>query len=584
MKYLMLLITLCLAVAGELYGQKPKPLTAEKQAVRGTITGKVTDESGAPLEDAEIYWVSVGGTYYSAETGSTVSDRNGKFRAENLKPRRYTVSARVTGYVSSANEIYQPENINTYQLGADVSINMQKGGAMTGKVFDAGGEPLVRVAVRAIRVRDASGQKIPAQEIISFSQQNYTDDRGIYRIFGLNSGVYLVYVGGNFRYETTTAATGNVAVYHQAASLATANEVFVQVGQETNGIDIQFREDKGFSVSGEIVGLGSLSSRRTPTVALYEVATAQNIAYDDVSERNGKYAFKFEQIPAGIYEIRAVKWGEKSPDAKSVPQKVEVKDADVSGLQIKLTPLVSVEGKIILEKNPALEKNKECRQTSPNALTETVLKLKREKQNLSVSIIGDNSGFFAAPEENGEFSFNGIEAEKYRLVFDLKDESLFIGGILQSISPKETRDLGREGLNLGAGEKSENIIATVRNGAAQISGKVEVEKSEKDTRQQFRVYLVPFEAEAKNDILRFAETKSDINGIFNFKNLAAGKYFLFAEPDKNTKDELLKPNPPIFWNVEKRAKLRELAEKKNVTAELKPCQNVMNQVFKHEIK
>ncbi len=107
------------------------------------------------------------------------------------------------------------------------------------------------------------------------------------------------------------------------------------------------------------------------------------------------------------------------------------------------------------------------------------------------------------------------------------------------------------------------------------------ENHENDSPQQFSVYLVPSEPEAKDDILRFAVTKSEANGVFTFKNLAFGKYFLYVEPFKIEKDETLDLNPPIFWNAEKRAKLREMAEKKNVKIELKPCETLTNQILNY---
>ena len=55
------------------------------------------------------------------------------------------------------------------------------------------GEPVVAVRVRALMIRDAKGQ-VP--RIPGFGPEQSTDDRGIYRIYGLAPGTYLVSAGG----------------------------------------------------------------------------------------------------------------------------------------------------------------------------------------------------------------------------------------------------------------------------------------------------------------------------------------------------------------------------------------------------
>jgi hypothetical protein len=70
---------------------------------------------------------------------------------------------------------------------------MIKGGVITGKVVTADNDPVVAVRVRALRIRDLNGRR-PAR--LELSPDRLTDDRGIYRIFGLLPGTYLVYAGG----------------------------------------------------------------------------------------------------------------------------------------------------------------------------------------------------------------------------------------------------------------------------------------------------------------------------------------------------------------------------------------------------
>src|SRR5262249_4529256 len=91
-----------------------------------------------------------------------------------------------------------------YRPGDQVTIRMTKGGVITGKVTDSQGQPAVQIPVQAIRLRDEKGR--PARQVakpFSTSEGANTDDRGIYRLHGLEPGVYLVSAGGGERFSAT---------------------------------------------------------------------------------------------------------------------------------------------------------------------------------------------------------------------------------------------------------------------------------------------------------------------------------------------------------------------------------------------
>ena len=68
----------------------------------------------------------------------------------------------------------------------DAVIRLWKGGAITGRVLDEAGEPLVDVAVAAVR-RSGDGRLLTGPTA-------RTDDRGVYRLATLTPGSYLVVV------------------------------------------------------------------------------------------------------------------------------------------------------------------------------------------------------------------------------------------------------------------------------------------------------------------------------------------------------------------------------------------------------
>jgi hypothetical protein len=71
--------------------------------------------------------------------------------------------------------------------------------------------------------------------------------------------------------------------------------------------------------------------------------------------------------------------------------------------------------------------------------------------------------------------------------------------------------------------------------------------------------------------------------VFEFKNMAPGKYRLLARaaPDDEPSD---RPPAPAVWDSNERAKLRREAEILKTEVELKPCKRVSDQTIKSKAR
>jgi len=118
------------------------------------------------------------------------SDDNGRFRVARLPSGTYTLYVYAPGYVEQSD----PDGREFYRPGDSATIRMIKGGAITGTVLNATGDPLVAVPVKAIKIRDAEGR--PGASGVRWPRDRRTDDRGIYRLYGLEPGTYIVIAGG----------------------------------------------------------------------------------------------------------------------------------------------------------------------------------------------------------------------------------------------------------------------------------------------------------------------------------------------------------------------------------------------------
>jgi hypothetical protein len=96
---------------------------------------------------------------------------------------------------------------------------------------------------------------------------------------------------------------------------------------------------------------------------------------------------------------------------------------------------------------------------------------------------------------------------------------------------------------------------------------------------RLRAHLIPAEAVAANDALRYAEALVRSDGSFEFKHIAPGKYLLHARQvaEKEAGDDRIWP---AAWDASERLKLRREAEAAKNEVELQPCQRVKDYVLR----
>src|SRR5206468_1836591 len=73
-----------------------------------------------------------------------------------------------------------------------LDFTLMRGGVITGRITNAEGKPVVEARIQLVAAADADGRN---QQIIFPPFLFQTDDRGVYRVYGLAAGRYLVSVG-----------------------------------------------------------------------------------------------------------------------------------------------------------------------------------------------------------------------------------------------------------------------------------------------------------------------------------------------------------------------------------------------------
>ncbi len=548
------------------------------QRATGAITGRVVTDDGQPVRHATISISSVGGGGRRAGRLSVVSDEDGNFQAEGLDLVPYVISATAPGYVLAPNK---RRETNYSFVGQTVTVTMIRGGVITGKVTSATGDPIIRIAVRAIRVRDETGR--PDNTAVgNFRPQRMTDDRGVYRLYGLAPGSYLVSAGGGNMNSSRQATPyhGRITTYHPSATRDAATEVKVIGGDEVTGVDIRFRGERGYAISGKVIGVPSGGAGRQETgtnISLRNPATGTIIATTFLSPEVDQTGYAFYGVPNGEYLLMSTRGGFNDASSMSAtPRRVIVNGRDVTGFDLTLAPNAAIEGTVTIEKVSSAEK---CVNPRESYLEEIVVRAKRddagEKTDPPYSFYGAMN--IAGINDKGAFAVRNLRPGRHRIDIELPDENWFLKtmtmtGASSAIDP-------RNGITLKPGDRVEGLTIYLATGAAGLKGKI-TPAGGAGLPSRLRAHLVPADPLAKDDLLRFAETLVEGNGSFSFVNLAPGKYLITTReiPGSEASDE---PARPVAWDAAERAKLRKEAEAAKVEVELKACQRVSDFELKH---
>lgn len=553
-------------------GQTSDEAAAQKAAEQraSSIAGRVVNESGQPMPNAIV---NIFGTSKQPARRTINTDEDGKFRVDDLPPGVYSVLAQVRGYVPARDQrdpVY-------YRPGDLVNLVVRKGGVITGTVTNSAGEPVVGIRVSAIPRRDLEGRAIQA---LAAGLPRYTDDRGVYRLFSVPPGVYLVAAGSKLPgFPMLTAFDEDTPTYYPSSTRDTAAEIEVRGGSEALGIDIRYRGERGYAISGSITG-GAVPGSRPFGVGLSLVRAASNTIEAQASSqpRGNEHSFAFYGVAEGEYYIIAQRYPYQNDDgARSRPVRVKVKGQDVTGVEIALVGLGSVAGRVMLETTAANEKKVKCETKRVPSIEETVINTRRDQKEdpNEQSLSALNAPMSSAPGDKGEFLLQGLEAGHYRIESRMLDEAWYVRAITLPRTGRATTpiDAGRNGFAVKPGERVSGLTVLLAEGAVALRGRVVAETKGAPLPDRLRIHLVPAEQDATDDTLRFVEAVVQSDGSFTASNVAPGRYWLAAQ--QVPEEEASERSPrPLAWNVSSRASLRRDAEALNIAVDLKPCQRV----------
>src|SRR5205807_3943778 len=289
----------------------PKP--GETCAVEGTVVKATT---GEVLRKITVQLLPVGRRFSAgrgAQPVSALTDAGGRFVFKGIEAGRYSMMASGGSYPPQrygqrgrfgAGKILE---LAAGQIEKDIVFRLQPPGVITGTVYDEDGDPAVNAQVVALRsTRRGSGRAFMTNAAAQ------TNDRGEYRIFGLEAGQYLVVAVDPQRQQAGANDVGDnvyLPTYHPGApDPEQAIPIQVQPDQEASGIDVSLRLVHGVHLRGLVQGAPSALRARGRLGGVWvsllpRDSETQTFTSYGVGVQNETGGFDIPGVPPGSYYL-----------------------------------------------------------------------------------------------------------------------------------------------------------------------------------------------------------------------------------------------------------------------------------------
>ena len=479
-----------------------------KKDVNATISGKVTFK-GKPIPG-----IVVGVRLSQAQSSQTVkgtTDQDGIYHITGLSEGSYQVAPIASAFViSDLREHWGRSVVITASENVEgVNFDLIRGGVITGRVVDAQGHPIAEEWISLLTADYPRGGR---PHIWGNFQ---TDDRGIYRIFGVRPGSYKVSIGeeGNGIYSRAGRPRSVPRTYHpDTADPRKAAVIKLGEGTEATKIDITIGDPpEGFAVSGRIVETETGKPVPNVTISLEKITiidASSTTGYGGPTDArsNLEGVFRLENLPSGKYSISIDPPSES--DLRAEPIAFDVLDQDVTGLLIKTSRGASISGTVVLE-------NRDRNAAEPGARTWLSVHLRNEDRG---NIYTSNEAAQIKPD--GSFRIGGLVAAT--VSFSVGSFASMGNARPMTISRVERGGIPQpNGIQIRDGEH----ISGIRIVAAYSSGSIRgVVKAQNGTLPPNGQFVINLSKVGDANAPAAGGTATDSRGHFLIEGLAAGTY------------------------------------------------------------
>jgi hypothetical protein len=323
-------------------GQAP---AAAPQEATCAITGRVTIENEAASNIAVVLQPASSSFPLPPPVARATTDKEGRFQMNNLPDGRYYLVPLAPAYFAPSEDRMmasgKPVTLMKGETLEGIELKLIPGGVITGRVTTPGGQPMIGREIYT-RLTDPSVlQQLPST--ITSDSRFKTDDRGVYRIYGLPAGRFIVSV-------LSPAPGRSTWIFHPGVTEESqAVPVDVVAGKVVENVDIKLPPiTRGYEASGHVVdeATGQLIPKiRVGWSALKAGEKRAIVSASDLVDERG--AFRITNLAPGHYAV-SVPINSLS-EYYSDEVVFEVTDQDVTGLEIRARRAASLSGVVVIE-------------------------------------------------------------------------------------------------------------------------------------------------------------------------------------------------------------------------------------------
>jgi hypothetical protein len=407
-----------------------------------------------------------------------------------------------------------------------IDLKLIRGAVITGRVTNANNKPVIGENV-SVQLLDPNG--VPRFGAIGspYDERNQTDDRGIYRIFGLPPGRYKVSVGYDPAEGISRGQRYQKTFYPNANDQSKATIVELKEADEASNIDIKVEPGPPtFVASGRVIDSESGVPLPKAGISFMMVPKAGPSSTTFGIQADDRGRFSFSGLSAGRYAAYANSQyygGNYYGD----PVFFDVADADVTGIELKTKPGLTLTGIVVADGMST----KDLLMMIPGLR----LQARATRSNDQIG-----SGGFSPIAPDGSFQIDGLRPGRVSL-------SLF--GSTIGIPQGMIARIEREGIGLNQGfdmqQSTSGLRVMVNYGTGIIRGAISFEG---DTPISDAQMYVRYKREGAGE---GGGVQVDARGHFLIRNLPPGQYEVTVQARPGGPAQPNRPAPPQkqFVNV-----------------------------------
>jgi hypothetical protein len=511
----------------------------------GRITGRVlAADNGRPVKRARVFATAAelpGGR-------GMLTDDSGVFDLTELPAGRYSLSVSKSGFVALSYGQRRPLQAGTPLQLADgqqmkgIEFQLPRGSVVSGRVLDEDGDAMPGVTVRVMRYQYLQGERR-----LTPAGNGQTDDKGMYRVWGLMPGEYYVNAiarggggGGPFAGPGGPGGFGgrggrggapgaggapdqeqiNYAptYYPGVPSVAEAKPVNVGLSQEVLDISFNMQLVRVSRISG-IVSNPDGTPVTSGNVNLMSDAgggRGNQIGMNFGGRIQWDGAFTIGNVAPGRYILRAR--GDDSEVPQFAAQPISVTGDDLSDVIVTLSAGATISGTVsFLPGGSAAPDYTQFRITAPST---------------DQSEFGPQSN--ARVDKDGHFSINGVSAGAHLI----RPSNGSRTWILKSVTVGD-RDVTDAPFPVRSGENIANVTVVFTDKQSEINGTLTTENG--TPVPEYTVLAFPADpALWRAQSRQISTARPDQTGKYRIRGLPPGDYYL-ATVDPSQQGEWFEP-------------------------------------------